>query len=93
MKLPPSDDRNPKPSKPEARLQSTWVSVWLMVASVWVIVFPRFWDKLSAEAWFAVAPAGIDIIIAMENPNAITTNNALIFRLEIFLNALVITPN
>jgi hypothetical protein len=57
-----------------------------------VIVLPRFWDRLSACAWFAVAPAGIEIIIAMEKPNAIITNNARILRLEMFLNALVTIP-
>ena len=38
-------------------------------------------------------PAGIEIMIAMQNPNAIITSNALILRLEIFLTALVKTPN
>jgi len=38
-------------------------------------------------------PAGMEIIIAMQNPNAITTNNALTLRLEMFLTALVKTPN
>jgi hypothetical protein len=35
----------------------------------------------------------METIIAMQNPKAIITNNALIFRLEMFLTALVITPN
>jgi uncharacterized membrane protein len=38
-------------------------------------------------------PAGTEIIIAMEKPKAIITNNALILRLEIFLTALVTMPN
>ena len=38
-------------------------------------------------------PAGMETMIAMQNPNAIITNNALILRLEIFLIALVKTPN
>jgi hypothetical protein len=37
-------------------------------------------------------PAGIEIMIAMEKPKAIITNSALIFRLEIFLTALVTMP-
>ena len=44
-------------------------------------------------AWIAVAPAGMEIIIAMEKPNAMITNSALIFRLEIFLTARVPIPN
>ena len=74
-------------------MQSICVNVWLIVASVWVIVLPRFWDKLSVDAWFAVTPAGMEIIIAMENPNAIITNSDLIFRLEMFLTARVPIPN
>jgi len=35
----------------------------------------------------------MEIIIAMEKPKATITNNALILRLEIFLTALVMTPN
>jgi hypothetical protein len=35
----------------------------------------------------------MEIIIAMENPKAIITNNALILRLEMFLTALVTVPN
>jgi hypothetical protein len=35
----------------------------------------------------------MEIIIAMQNPNAIITKKALTLRLEIFLTALVKTPN
>jgi hypothetical protein len=35
----------------------------------------------------------MEIIIAMQNPNAIITSRALTLRLEIFLTALVNTPN
>jgi hypothetical protein len=35
----------------------------------------------------------METIIAMQNPNAIITNNALTLRLEMFLTALVMTPN
>ena len=38
-------------------------------------------------------PAGTEIITAMEKPSAIITNNARIFLLEMFLAALVKTPN
>jgi hypothetical protein len=34
----------------------------------------------------------MEIIIAIENPKAIITNEALILRLEMFLTALVIMP-
>ena len=37
-------------------------------------------------------PDGIEIMIAMEKPKAITTNNTLIFLLETFLIALVKVP-
>lgn len=37
-------------------------------------------------------PGGREIIIANEKPSAIMTNSALIFRLEIFLIALVTIP-
>jgi hypothetical protein len=42
--------------------------------------------------WFAITPAGIEIIMAMEKPRAIITNNARIFLLEMFLIALFKTP-
>lgn len=63
-----------------------------MFASVWVIVFERFCDKLSVDAWFAVTPAGMEIIIEREKPSAIMTSNERIFLLEIFLTALVTMP-
>jgi hypothetical protein len=37
-------------------------------------------------------PEGTEIIIAIEKPKAITTNNARIFLLETFLTALVKAP-
>ena len=55
-------------------------------------MLPRFSVRPSVDSWFAVMPAGIEIMIAMEKPKAIITNSALIFRLEIFLTALVTTP-
>jgi hypothetical protein len=56
------------------------------------MVLPRFSVKPNVASWFAVMPAGMEIIIAMEKPKAIITNNALILRLEIFLTALVTIP-
>ena len=44
------------------------------------------------EFWFALIPAGREIIIAREKPKAITTKNALIFLLDKFLTALVNVP-
>jgi hypothetical protein len=35
----------------------------------------------------------METIIAMQNPKAIITNKALTLRLEMFLTALVMTPN
>ena len=52
----------------------------------------RFCERLSVDAWFAVAPAGMEIIIAMEKPNAMITRSARIFLLEIFLIARVPIP-
>jgi len=37
-------------------------------------------------------PAGMAIIIAIQKPRAITTNDALVLRLERFLKALVKIP-
>jgi len=37
-------------------------------------------------------PAGMEIIIAIEKPSAMTTNNARTFLLETFLTALVKVP-
>ena len=62
-----------------------------MDASVSVIVLARFPVRFWVAAWLADMPAGMAIIIAIEKPNAITTRRALIFRLDMFLNALVIT--
>lgn len=57
------------------------------------MVLPRFSVRPSVDSWFAVIPAGIEIIIAMEKPKAIMTNKARILRLEIFLTALVTMPS
>ena len=57
------------------------------------MVLLRFWVRVSVDAWFNVMPAGMETIIAMQNPNAMITSNALILRLEIFLTALFRTPN
>lgn len=42
--------------------------------------------------WFAAIPAGTEIMMAREKPNAITTSNARILRLEMFLKARLKTP-
>jgi hypothetical protein len=52
----------------------------------------KFAVILCRASWFATMPEGIEIIIAIEKPNAITTNNARIFLLETFLTALVKVP-
>jgi hypothetical protein len=44
------------------------------------------------DSWFATMPAGIEIMIAMEKPNAMTTSSVRIFLLETFLIALVKVP-
>ena len=56
-------------------------------------MLPRFSVNPSVDSWFAVIPAGMEIMIAMEKPKAIITNSALILRLEIFLTALVTIPS
>jgi len=43
-------------------------------------------------SWFATIPAGMEIMIAIEKPNAMITNNARTFLLETFLTALVKAP-
>jgi hypothetical protein len=55
-------------------------------------VLLKFSVRLCVASWFATIPAGIEIMIAMENPKAMITRNALIFLLEIFLTALVKAP-
>jgi hypothetical protein len=52
----------------------------------------KFSVRLSAASWFAVMPAGMEIMIAIENPKAMITNSARIFLLETFLTALVKAP-
>ena len=82
--------------KPEGalgvRLQSICVSVWLIDASVWVMVLLRLLVRFCVAAWFAAIPAGMEIIIAMEKPKAMITSKALILRLEIFLKARFMIP-
>ena len=48
---------------------------------------------LLAACWLANTPAGIEIKIAKENPNAIITSSARVFRREMFLTALFNIPN
>lgn len=56
-------------------------------------MLPRLSVNPSVDSWFAVIPAGMEIMIAMEKPKAIITNRARILRLEIFLTALVTIPS
>ena len=78
----------PNPEKPDEMLQSICVNVWLIVASVCVMVLPNPFVRLFVAVWLAAIPDGMAISIAMQKPRAITTNAALILRLERFLNAL-----
>jgi hypothetical protein len=57
-----------------------------------LIVLLKFSVRLCAASWFAMMPAGIEIMIAIEKPNAMITKNVLIFLLETFLTALAKTP-
>lgn len=68
------------------------VVVWLICASVSVMVLLKFCVKFCVDSWFAIRPAGIDIIIAKEKLKAMITSIALIFLLEMFLTALVKAP-
>jgi hypothetical protein len=52
----------------------------------------KFVVNRCVDCWFATIPGGIEIIIAIEKPKAMITNNALIFLLETFLIALVNAP-
>src|SRR4030042_1024552 len=93
LEFPMSGGVKPNPSMLDERVQSICVSVWFIVAWCWEMVLPRVSVRPSVDSWFAVIPAGMEIIIAMEKPKAIITNKALILRLEIFLTALVTMPN
>jgi hypothetical protein len=65
---------------------------WLICSSVWMMVLLSARAKPCVDSWFAIMPAGIDIIIAKEKLKATITNNALTFLLEMFLTALVKAP-
>lgn len=83
----------PNPSKLGVNVQSICVNVSFIVASVKVIVVPRSWVSPSVDSWFAIAPAGIEIMIAIEKPKAMITSKARIFLRDMFLTALVTIPN
>ena len=68
------------------------VVLWLICASVLMMVLLNLCVKLCVDSWFAITPAGIDTIIANEKLKATITNNALIFLLEMFLIALDKAP-
>jgi hypothetical protein len=57
-----------------------------------LIILLKFAVMLCTASWFATMPGGIEIIIAIEKPKAIITNNARIFLLDKFLTALVKVP-
>jgi hypothetical protein len=57
-----------------------------------VKVLPRLPVRLFVAFWLAAMPGGMAISMAMQKPGAMTTNNALILRLERFLNALFSIP-
>ena len=73
-------------------VQSICVAVALIDWLVWFIVLDKSLAMLVAVCWLAKTPAGIDIIIAKEKPNAMITSKARIFLLEMFLIALLIIP-
>jgi hypothetical protein len=78
------------------RTDTVWhsinVDVLLISSCIVVIVLLKLLVMFSVEAWFAMMPAGIEIMIAMEKPKATITNKALIFLLDMFRNALVNMP-
>jgi hypothetical protein len=76
----------------EELLISINVIVLLISACISLNVLLKFSVKACVAVWFATMPAGTEIKIAIEKPNAMITNNARIFLLEIFLMALVKTP-
>jgi hypothetical protein len=78
--------------RPDEVRHSINVVVLLISACTLLIVLLKFSVRLCVASWFATIPAGIEIMIAMENPKAMITRNALIFLLEIFLTALVKAP-
>jgi hypothetical protein len=57
-----------------------------------VTVVLKFSAMLCVDAWFAIMPAGMEIMIAMEKPKATITSAVLILRLDMFLIALVKAP-
>jgi hypothetical protein len=57
-----------------------------------VIVLLKRSVRLCVDSWFAIMPEGMEIMIAIENPNATTTNSVLIFLLDMFRTALVKAP-
>jgi len=79
----------PRPDEAETSIN---VVVLLISSCILLIVLAKFPVMPCVASWFATMPAGIEIMIAIEKPKAMITNNALIFLLETFLTALVKTP-
>jgi hypothetical protein len=55
-------------------------------------VLLKFAIMLCVASWFAMVPAGTEIMIAIEKAKAMMTKSALIFLLERFLTARVKAP-
>ena len=88
--MPEGEPENmPRPDEVEHSIN---VDVLLISASILLIVLLKFSVRLCVVFWFAMIPAGTEIIIARQKPKAMTIKNALIFLLEIFLTALVKAP-
>lgn len=83
-------EKTPRPDEAE---HSISVDVLLISSCMLLIVLLKFSVSLCVASWFARMPAGIEIMIAIEKPKAMTTKNVLIFLREIFLTALVKAPN
>jgi hypothetical protein len=79
----------PRPDEAETSIN---VIVLLISSCILLIVLAKFPVMPCVASWFAMMPAGIEIMIAIEKPKAMITKNALIFLLETFLTALVKTP-
>jgi hypothetical protein len=77
---------------PDEVEHSISVDVLLISSSILLIVLLKFSVRFCVDFWFAIIPAGMEIMIAIEKPKAIITKNALIFLLETFLTALVKAP-
>jgi hypothetical protein len=85
--------RKPKPAKFEDIETSIWLNVWFIDALVSLMVFPRFDAIVLVASWFAINPAGMEIMIDREIAKAIITKSDRTLRLAKFLVALLNMPN